>query len=370
MSNKQRNLDNHHNIALQGFYSDAEGLSSIYNSGKFVKILEYFKDYESFITNRYKEINPNKLVKKFSNDTGIINTSTSENELREIFCIAHVASCCAIFSEWKIPYSSLDKEELHKIITNNLLPSEGLSKQDIRFLGNRLGLSDTIRSIQILRLLGLFKNKSSNIRQISFAAGAGYRDMRGFHPTPVITKNSNALNLAEKETLNFQLEQVEPETLVLVDNNTLLKERYDQLTKDNPGKILGIVDDADKAISAMPKIFEENNWLPFNCIVGIRIDHRMIPDVKKFITSLIPIMDDTADLIISVGSGDKIEDFIGRKAVMKKIFDYLKNKKLSPVKITMHGGDTIEEQFSSPSFGASNFTTYELLYCKLKRKKL
>jgi len=370
MSNDQKNLENHHNISLQGFYSDAKGLSLIYKSGRLAEILEYFKDYEAYLAKRLKEINSSKLIKKFSNGTGIIEASLAKDELRDIFYIAHVAACCATFSEWKIPYSNLEEEALRTIIANNLLPAEGLSKQNIRFLGNRLGISDTIRSIQILRLLGLFKTKSPNIRQISFAASAGYRDMRGFHPTPVIIKNSNVLNPAEASTLSFQLKQIEPETLVLVDNNSLLKERYEELTNENPDKILGIVDDADKAIAKLPGIFKEKNWKPFNCIVGIRIDHRMIPDVKDFITSLIPIMDDTADLIISVGSGDKLDDFIGRKTVMQKIFDYLKCKKLSPVKISMHGGDSIEEQFSSPSFGASNFTTYELLHCKLKRKKL
>ena len=240
--------------------------------------------------------------------------------------------------------------------------------QGMFFEGNRLGQADTIRSIQILRLLGLFKTKSKNIRQISFAAGAGYRDMYGFHPIPVIKNNSNIFSTTE--TLFFDLKQVEPETLVLVDNNPLLKERYDDLIKSNPCSLLALVDDADKAIAKMPQILKKKNWKPFNCIVGIRIDHRMIPNVKEFITSLIPLLDDTADLIISIGSGDILDDFIGRKKVMQNMFNYLKEKNLSPVKITMHGGNSIEEQFTTPCFSVSNFTTYELLYCKIKRSKL
>lgn len=370
MTSNQTNTDRHFNIALQGFYTDAIGLSAIYKSGQLHDILDFFKDYETYLNSRQKNINSTKLIKKISKGTGIINSNIPNNDLKEVLYIAHAAACCATFNDWAIPFTSLEQQALRDTITRSLTPPSGLSKQEIIFLGNRLGQADTIRSIQILRLLGLFKTKSSNIRQISFAAGAGYRDMYGFHPIPVITSKSNAFSMAENRTLCFDLKQIDPEALVLIDNNPLLKERYEDLSNNNPGHILALVDDADKAIEKMPEILTKKSWKPFNCISGIRIDHRMIPDAKKFITSLTPILDDTADLIISIGSGDVLDDFIGRKKVMQNIFDFLTDRKLSPVKITMHGGTSREEQFESPCFSVSNFTTYELLYCKLKRNNL
>ena len=81
-------------------------------------------------------------------------------------------------------------------------------------------------------------------------------------------------------------------------------------------------------------------------------------------------MDQSADLIVTMGSGHTLEDFEGRINKLKEIFDFLFKLKLNPTLIKLHGEGTTEQQRNSNSFSTRSITTYQILHCKLKKKIL
>lgn len=356
---------------MSAYEADAEGLGTIGESGILTELLFDFIDYSAFLKKRNKEIKTDKLINKLSNGTGIINAIGTATELRKIFYYAHIAVCCEMFYGWQLPMQSINRSEMHQRIQQTLLSFTDSSADNIREISRRIHTSDAIRTIQILRFLGLIKSSSKNTRQISFAAGPGNRDLEGVHMTPSISQQSNILNPTTNDnSIKFSKNIDRPENIILIDNDPDFKQLYTNLSKENPEWMLALNEDADMAMKKLPDMIDKRNWNPVNSVVGIRIDHRMIPDIKLFFSQLKPLLDNTADFVFSIGAGHTLEEFYGRKKAMAEMFDFFKRGGMSPVKIILHGGKTLEEQRNTPCFGLSNFTTYEILYCKLKRKKL
>ena len=81
-------------------------------------------------------------------------------------------------------------------------------------------------------------------------------------------------------------------------------------------------------------------------------------------------MDQTADLVITMGSGFTVEDFQGRVDKIQEIFDYLNKLKLEPVLIKLHDQGDINRQRATNKFSKASLTTYQILHCKLKKKIL
>ena len=65
----------------------------------------------------------------------------------------------------------------------------------------------------------------------------------------------------------------------------------------------------------------------------------------------------------------ELEDIDG-ESLIEEISKFLKLKGMDPIRITMHGGNSIEEARSSLAFGTLSFSTYEILHCSLFKNKL
>ena len=115
---------------------------------------------------------------------------------------------------------------------------------------------------------------------------------------------------------------------------------------------------------------DANNAAPRNLVVAFRIDHRMIPDAVEFLKHLALIIEETADLIITIGAGHTNEEFKGRLQKIEELNETLHTYHLKPLKIKWHRGNNLSEQRQNPIFGDPTYATYEILYCKLIRSRL
>lgn len=357
---------------LQAYRVEAEGFGAIVESGRGAEILAGFSNYPDYIRQQTADIKTKKMIKRLSKGTGIIYASNPEQALRDIFYNAHVAACCELFMGWDLPVQSLNRKNTLRC-AEKALELYRDQPEDKRYeISKRIHNSDATRTMQILRFFGLLTASSTGFRQLSFAAGSGTRDIDGLHGMPVIERKQGtmAVSVPLHDSISFSKKILKPDNVVLVDNDSDIHEHYADLSKNNREWLLALDKDADKAMACLPEILTKRQWGLRNLIAGIRIDHRMIPDVALFMSQLTPLLDTSADFIISIGAGHSVDEFRGRLKVVSALFDYLKQCGLEPVRIILHGQGSIEEQRNSPSFGLSYYSTYEILYCKLKRKKL
>ncbi len=354
---------------LEAYQHEADGFGIIYESDKSCKILSNFENYTSFLKERNRRVKSAKLIKILSKNTGIIDLATNSNPLlKEILYYAHVAVCCELFKGWRIPLESITRSNMQQYVKRAFSENISVSRVGLSAPTGRYQRSDASRTIQILRLLGLITVSSENIRQISFAAGNADRDIGGIHSIPVINRRMEVLT--NNVSLEFSCDIPRPNNLILIDSDPVHNERYAKFNKDDKDWVLAFNDYAENAMEKIPSLLKEKNWKSCNFVAGIRIDHRMVPDVARFMAGLATTLDASADFVFSIGAGHDVEDYHGRIIVMGKLFDYLKQRGMSPVRINMHGQGDVEQQRLTPSFGYSPYATYEIIYCKLKKKKL
>ena len=215
-----------------------------------------------------------------------------------MFYYAHIAVFCELLKDWSLTEKNLTEEGIKDIIQTAF---NKISEKELHSLEIRVHISDTIRTCQILRLHEIFNKKSESIRQISLAAGPGTRDIQGLHATPKLS-STQSIQL-NTHTITFNNHYIEPELVILIDNDPEYKDLYSHLNIQSPQSILALNEDSDDALEKLHKLFSQNNCNPINVITGFRIDHRMIPNIPDFFFRLLPILDDISDLIITIGAG-------------------------------------------------------------------
>ena len=89
-----------------------------------------------------------------------------------------------------------------------------------------------------------------------------------------------------------------------------------------------------------------------------------------FFKSLKNIISDICYFIMSIGSGNNVEEFVARLDKMNDIRDYLSARSMDVYTIKLYTGKSPEECLNNPLFGSRGFATYEIIFCKIKNKKL
>ncbi len=355
-----------------GYQFVADGFGAIATSGLFPKLLAQFANYHKFLRNRNLRVNSDKLVNHLSHGTNVIYASHRDEILKEIIYCSHMATCCELFQGLSIPLDNLNRNTMRAYVDNLVQPFQETDKGTLQPMHNHLENADAIMVIQILRLLGLVRGKTSNCKQLSFAAGNGVRDINGLHMQPVINRKTSGV--AGKENRNdiilFNQKPAQVASIILIDNDPAFDNHYASLNSTSHGRITGIIDDASHAMDMLPEILSGNRKGMRNFIVALRIDHLMLPDVEDFLRHLSLIIEQTADFFITIGAGYTTDEFRGRVMKMDEIFHSLREKDLNPIRIILHGGGTFEEQRNNPYFGQLSLSTYEIIYCKLDRHKL
>lgn len=349
---------------FQGYATEFETLIKVAQSSQTGKYFARIANYDSYIESVANNGHAKEITRALKK-SGIIYYKENEKCLFDAASIAHIAICCEILTGSSIPFSVLKEENLDYITrkffdTFNHLETDAGKRALLEF---NLHSADAFRTIQILRGLGLFLKNSENINQLSLGAGSAKKDIRSIHLIPEIT-------FGQGNTILFNFKERHAQDVVIVDGDPSRKVEYTQMCKNKDYPILAINNDALETLNILPNILSKNKLKKRNTVIGLRIDHRMIPDVSDFFERLARSITDTADLIVTIGSGFDINDFSKRTIVMCELHEYLKDAGLAPLLIKLHGEGSIEEEWNSPSFSLKEITTFQILYCKLDRNVL
>ena len=225
---------------------------------------------------------------------------------------------------------------------------------------------DTVRVLQILKLMGLVSVQASESHQLSLGVGNGYRDLYGIHLIPRITVEK------QREKVKFHFETLERQAThtVLVDNDPAYKDQFDALNRKEEGKVLALNNDAEESVKRLEVEQKELHLKQRNLVVCLRIDHRMIPDSRIFLNLIGRVIDSRADLIMTIGAGNNLLEFEGRLKCFDEMFASLVELGLKPVRILMHGRGSSAQKRSKPNFGELAYTSYQILYCSLERDRI
>ncbi|VAW75548.1 hypothetical protein MNBD_GAMMA15-2443, partial [hydrothermal vent metagenome] len=273
--------------------------------------------------------------------------------------------CCELLKEMTIPTKWLNENDalvLKDFFKKHFGDLE--ENPDTRnFLEFNLHNIDAFRTFQILRGLGLITTEPSELKQLSMGAGSAKKDLRSIHLIPRI-------EAAPDDSILFNTNEAHAKNVVVIDGDPSRSEEYKKLCANKSYPIYAINNDAIEELDKLPGDLKRKNMGKRNLIVGLRIDHQMIPDVPVFFDKLAGCIDASADFVMTIGSGFDVYDFTGRTNVIRALFEYLQEVGLEPVLLKLHGDGSLEEQWNHPSFGLKSVTTFQILYCKLKRNAL
>lgn len=365
---------------VAAFVQEADAFGAIAMSPGFETFLSYFSDYDTYLGRLLKGATHQKTIDAALGKSGIIDTATPSKELAQLFCQAQIAACAELFNGWKINNSHLNRDVIRSLvqqgsssfapipaISSDVRPDQYNDSQRLLLNGiNVIQNIDTIRVLQVLKLFGFLTTAASETQQLSLGVGNGYRDLFGIHMLPKIGTSQTTTG----NQYHFEMIERQAAHTVLVDNDPVYKTHFSELTKNEKSRVLALNADADDALVKIENEQSDSLLELRNLVVCLRIDHRMIPDAEKFLNSIAKVIDASADLVMTIGAGNNLEEFEGRLSTFDALFDSLAEKGLKPVRILLHGRGTAAEMRANPNFGQLAYASYQVLYCKLEKSKL
>jgi hypothetical protein len=359
---------------------EADAFGAIAMTPSFNSLISQFNDYDDYLKGLRNDPAHQQIVGMLSKNNGIIDTAVPTKELVQLFCQAQIAACSELFNGWKISSSQLNRNELRALVERasagiiNIpqipvgTPVDQYSDSQRQLLSgiNVIQNVDTVRVLQILKLLGLTSTLAKEHHQLSLGVGNGYRDLYGIHLNPKITMVQEGSSVK----LHFETQEKQAAHTVLVDNDPIYKDHFEALNQKEERRVLALNSDAEKSLEVLAKKQEGSGLKQRNLVVCLRIDHHMIPDSKNFIHLIGRVIDSNADLIMTIGAGNNLTEFEGRLQCFDEMSAYLAQIGLKPIRILLHGKGSSAEQRNRPNFGQLAYTSYQILYCSLDRNRI
>ena len=359
---------------------EADAFGAIAMSPSFDGLIRQFNDYDSYLKRLNQDSKHRETVRSLLKNDGIIDTAVPTRELAQLFCLAQIAACSELFRGWEINSSQLNREGIRALVDQGSarirnipeIPLETrpdqYSEAQRQLLNgvNVIQNVDTIRVLQVVKLLGLISIHASDIQQLSLGVGNGYRDLYGIHGVARISKKQEGASTI----LNFDMLEQQAAHTVLVDSDPTYHDHFENLNREEADRVLALNTEADQAMKTLGKKQLKLDLSLRNLVVGLRIDHHMIPDAEKFLGLIATVIDSNADLIFTIGAGNNLMEFEGRLNCFDKLFAALTQIGLKPIRLLLHGKGSPQEQRSRPNFGQLAYTSYQILYCKLQRDRM
>ncbi|WP_445174266.1 hypothetical protein [Microcoleus sp.] len=356
-------------FAQDGFLTEADSLAQTATAPDFRQLLKFFENYGGFLLSGRLQYFGDCFFEELKT-LKTIDFSTPSEHLLKLKHAINLAAACDLFNGWSLAVGALNANQL-RVQVKQAVKDMGESKsQTAEILARKLNSGDASRVIHMLKIFGWIAPDMANSRQLSLGASGGTRDRFAIHQMPTLRYQQNNPLLRESilEMVSFNMDRQTAGNIVLVDNDPGMQSDYQKLNEEP--NILALNLDANKAMDELKSLISNNDVAPRTFVLAFRIDHRMIPDTGDFLRRMGAVIDDTADLVVTMGAGHTNSEFKGRLEKISELETSLIACGLNPVKIRWCCGKTLSEQRSNPIFGAPTYATYEILYCKLSKSAL
>jgi hypothetical protein len=350
------------NIFAEIYTAELSQLEHIRKTSNYSELLAHLKNYSDYLSECANNESANENIKKATNGSNIISLSTPSPEIIEKLQLAHLAACAILLEGLSYPLDQLNTQTIlnaGKKFANSPQSAEPATRVNLL---RRLHGVDAVRTIQLLRLLGLITNSPENMYQLGLGVATGNKDINYVHAEPKLQIELNAAG----QLAHFKSVQHKVADIIISDLDEQYKKLYDTYEKDTDSSISCYISDTYDLLEAL----KERDIKYRNLITMLRIEPAMIPDSIEFLRRLTPIIDSSCDFVLSIGSGDNDDAYNQRVFVVSDLFKQLQIAGLEPVLVKLHDEGSVLNQIHSLKYGSSSTSSYEILYCKLDKPLL
>ena len=362
--------DTIYDLAREGFLHELGVLVQITQSRWFWDLFPAFLTYKAFLSSTKHNFLDDRVLGQLLKRQAPIDALERGGDVEKLFLCANLAASCEIFSGWTIPVNELDPDRTGEYLQLALANAAADRTSLGRNMAQRLNNGDTVRIIQALKLLGLIRVDTNSYHQLSLGASIGRRDCHALHLEPALIPTTAATSPATPPPLRFSVRPGAPRDIVLMDNDPALVPVYERLNADPSGAVTAMNIDLHDGLEKLAQTISEHQLPPRTLIAAFRIEPRAFADIGFFLRSIGTVIDEQADFVMTIGSGDTDDEFRHRLEVLNGISENLDQNGMQPVRIEAYQGETLAEQRARPAFGLNQYASYETLYCRLERSKL
>ena len=347
-------------LAIEGYSYELKTLIRLFQSEICANIIPLFSNYESFLSEKRSVILGKNILQLLTCDN-LIDANIQSPISNKLFACANLAASCGIFNGWSIPLNTVNINKSDQYLTMAISGAIKTQPNLGQNMADRLNNGDTIRVIQILKLLGLLTTEPV-LFQLSTGSSIGIRDRMATHVTPHISIN----HVINNTPVKLSTIQSHEHNIVLIDNDVNIKSVYEELNSSQRN-VYALNKDVYIGLDEVAELVANNALKPRTLITAYRLEPRAYTDISRYISSIGRVIASQADFLTTIGSGDTDEEFNDRKRVINALYEDLLNRGMSPVRIRMYIGETIQQQRFNPLFGLNQYASYEILYCKLEK---
>lgn len=358
-------------LATDGYLYELTMLVKLIRSSRFEELLDIFANYEQFISSEEARRLGNEVLNHAHDNNRTIQATDRPEAVQRTFACANLAACCQVFSGWTIPAGELQLPKVREYLQLALSHATGEKAELGRNLAVRLNKGDTARVTQLLRLLGLIRHDTGSYYQLSLGASVGERDRHALHQTPFIRRTSTSVvSPITLPPLAFGCRTTVPQHIVMIDKDPNLSDMYQQFNREIDGRTLALNLDVYDGLGALATRISNGQEQPRDLVVGFRLEPRGYPDIPLFFDLIGKVIASSADFVVTVGAGDELTDFKNRIQLMADLDKHLSNHGMKPVRVKQCRGKDLRQQHQNPTFGLSQYASYEIIYCRLERALL
>ena len=355
-------------MAVEGYRHELRALTRLVKSPYFLQLVPWFSQYPLFLERGAScYLGENSLDKLFKSD-GILDASVDDPLLERLFAAINLAASCSIFGGWTIPVSELDETRVNEYLSMALASNPESRETLGQSMAERLNKGDAMRIVQLLRLLGLLKTKSSSCHHLAIGASVGLRDRLATHESPALQPVALPPAISP---LRFGVKLEAPASVVLVDNDPVMAPLYRQINKEKTiNGVSAMNQDLYHAVEMLSGSIECGYRHACSLVTAFRIEPRAFPDTVRFLDAIGSVIAAEADLVMTMGSGDNVAQFKHRLQVLDSISGELEARGMRPLRMKFHVDGSLQEQWIGSVFGMSHYASHQALYCRLNREAL
>jgi len=352
-------------IGVAGYLQELRSLVRIIDSDSLTDLLPLFTDYSNFLDCNLNQYFPQGLILELANAENTIYVDRLPKIGERLFNCASVAAACETFNGWTINAGTITEKNCSQLLQENIQISGTPPQRLAEIMGIRLNRSDAVRTAQIIKLLGLLPNDSMHYDQLALGASMARRDREGFHRIPGIGPEKPGADFSSSAKLNFAVKSCEPNSLVIIDNDKNLEQDFAQINRTESPTIQALNLDLYEGLDRLATILEQGDSRPCNLVTMFRFEPEALPDIAEFLDKLSRVVNQSAYLVATIGSGNTQSEFVARQKTMDELTAQLKAQGQSPLRINMYQQENQTSGLASPVFGVSEYASFEILFCQL-----
>ena len=351
---------NHKQVGRE-YLAEIRELVRVVERPDFNEILDHFADYPDYLLRRSRDGSADKIMME-GGDKRIFDIGTTQPLVLKAMAMTQLAACCHLLHGSRVTRHQFSRNILEAMAGQFVNSLSGKPDEYLRRITNKTHVMDAIRTMHLLRTLGLVTRPVAEFHQIGLGAAEGTRDALGLHLSPSIQQISGE----NGRLLELTTEQQQLTDIIIADANPVYREGYEELNKDPSNNITAYNRDTLTVLRDLGNTTQTRR----NLVTALRIDHRMIPDATGFLGQLGKCVSNDCDFILSIGAGDTLDDYKGRIKCVNGLFMALDNSGMRPVLFKFHESGGLDHQWNSLRYGNRRASTYQLLYCRIDGSEL